>query len=434
MHLRCSLCSPVQTRRAFLAILGLGAVSASPKFACAAAGPAPDVARELNRRPRVASAISWYAPGGANQLAYAQWPAAWKEELKQFFNLLWAGQPLALTDPPPNRCDPSINQTLLSADDARRLFLALVAQSLVVEIGKRMPWSIEQDNDASFAALFSPTEMLLFDRHTQLYRVNSAGIAAPPDFAYHFLRTQALIGPTRRATIERLVQWCMARLVHFTGDTSNANLERQWQYYGEPPMSRIISGTVAIDRNDPPHHITAGCWGTVAFLAAMLRIVNIPVAREVVYQYPSSRKNAHATPHFLSEDLYLSHGDDPYSLLVRLRPSLAAGQILIGRERFKQWFESGDTADNVGRQPYELALADPPISLLKDYVDDTAKGAMKTGQIWQDYSRYYSAKELDGTGLWSRLEQKTAALGGAVAVKKEYRAAFDALQKSLSEP
>ncbi|MBN9222383.1 MAG: hypothetical protein J0I79_30975 [Mesorhizobium sp.] len=199
-------------------------------------------------------------------------------------------------------------------------------------------------------------------------------------------------------------------------------------------MSRIISGTVAAGRNQPLHHITEGCWGTTAFLTAMLRTVNIPVAREVVYENPKSRKISHATPHFLSEDLYLSHGDDPYSLLVRLRPSLTASQLLIDRQLFRQWFESGDPANNVGRQPFELALADPPISLLKDYVDDSAGGAMKTGKVWQAYSRYYSAAELEKTGLWSRLEQKTATLGGAEAVKKEYKAAFDALQKSLSEP
>ncbi len=434
MHSRCGLCSPAPTRRTFLTAFGLGAICASTKFACAAAGSPPDLTRELSRRPRIASAISWFAPAAANQLVYAQWPTAWKHELKQFHDLLWAGQPLPLTDPPPNQSDPSVNETLLSTEDARHLFLALVAQSLVVEIGQRVPWSIGQDNDASFAALFSPAEMFVFDRRSGLYRVNWAGIAAPPDVAYHFLRTQALIGPTRRATIERLLQWCTARLVHFTGDTSNANLERQWQYYGEPPMSRIISGTVAAGRNDPPHHITAGCWGTAAFLAAMLRVVNVPVAREVVYQDPGSRKKAHATPHFLSEDLYLSHADDPYNLLVRLRPSRTASQILIGRDRFDQWFRSGGMADNVGRQPFELALADPPIGLLKDYVDDIAKGTAKTGQIWQNYSRYYSATELEKTGLWSRLEQRTAALGGPDAVKKEYRAAFDALQKSLSEP
>lgn len=431
MHLGCSLCGPVRTRRAFLAVLGLSAVAASTKFACAAASPPPDIARELKRRPRLASAITWYAPGAANQLAYAQWPATWKEELKQFFNLLWAGQPLALTDPPANLCDPSLNETLFSAEDARHLFLALVAQSLVVEIGQRVPWSIEQDSDASFAALFSPTAMFQFDRRTELYRVNWSGIAAPPDVASHFLHAQALIGPTRRSTIERLLQWCTARLVHFTGNTSNANLEQQWQYYGEPPMSRIISGTVA--PGQPIHHITAGCWGTTAFLIAMLRIVNIPVGLEVVYQYPGTKKNAHATPHFLSEDLYLSHGDDPYNLLVRLRPSRAPSQLLIGRELFKQWFASGDQGDNVGRQPFELALADPPIGLLKNYADDTAKGAMKTGQVWQDYSRWYTAEALEKTGLWSRLDQKTAALGGAEGVKKEYRAAFDAVQKSLSE-
>lgn len=227
MHWRCGFCSPTPTRRTFLAVLGLGAVCASTRFACAEAGPPPDLARELNRRPRIANAITWFAAAAANQLAYAQWPAAWKQELKQFFDLLWAGQPLNLTDPPPNQSAPPANSTLLSADDARHLFLALVAQSLVVEIGRRVPWSIEHDNDASFTALFSPTEMLLFDRGTGFYRVNWSGIAAPPDVAYHFLRTQALIGPTRRATIEKLLHWCTARLVHFTGNTSNANLEQQ---------------------------------------------------------------------------------------------------------------------------------------------------------------------------------------------------------------
>ena len=45
-------------------------------------------------------------------------------------------------------------------------------------------------------------------------------------------------------------------------------------------MKRIINGTLHPKyASDPPRHWTAGCHGTVGFLRAVLRTVNIPVAR-----------------------------------------------------------------------------------------------------------------------------------------------------------
>jgi hypothetical protein len=56
-------------------------------------------------------------------------------------------------------------------------------------------------------------------------------------------------------------------------------------------------------------HRTAGCWGTVGFMRSVLRAANIPVVREAC--------GGHACVGFPTEGLHMSHGDDPYNMLVK---------------------------------------------------------------------------------------------------------------------
>ncbi len=435
MHLGCRCCSGLLSRRSVL-----GAIAATPfalrsSAAFAAPASAPDIEKWLAQRPRIASFINWYAPGSADLLPYGRWPAEWRSELQNAFNKLSSNAPLGLPDPPTNLGDVSRNETRLSVDDARGLFFAFVAQSLAVEIGRRVSWSIEKDSDASLAALLSGNVLFEFDTRSKLYRFKQWVVPAPPDIAYQFLVAQGIIGPTRLATIGHMLQWCTDHLVHFLGDMSIANMEKSWQYRGWPPVSRVLAGTVYTGgRSTPRQHLTMGCWGTTGFITAMLRTLNIPVERVDVFDNKDPAKiQHHATTHFISEDLFLSHGDDPYSALIRVKPSFASIKLLFGRQRFHQWFESGP-ADNVGRQVYELALADPSIHVLNVYASDMKAGSATTGQLAKDFGRYFTADELDKLGFWGRLDTKLAQHGGVEGAQKEYAAANAAYQKSLNEP
>jgi hypothetical protein len=134
----------------------------------------------------------------------------------------------------------------------------------------------------------------------------------------------------------------------------------QWQYGGFPPVTRMIEGTPI--SNDIPvseadsalARRTAGCWGTTGFLRAVLRTVNLPITLVTI---PSCDDGVHATPHFLTEGRYLSHGDDPYS---RYDGAPFPGlDLMIDESTFADWFGSTLPKEvackNVGRRPAELA-------------------------------------------------------------------------------
>jgi hypothetical protein len=99
-------------------------------------------------------------------------------------------------------------------------------------------------------------------------------------------------------------------MVHFYGPQTYGNCDAVWQYRGYPPLSRIVTGTT--DANNPTlgqADYTMGCHGSVGFLNAMLRVLNIPVLPVWVC--------GHELAYFPTEGLYLDHGDDPYNLNVR---------------------------------------------------------------------------------------------------------------------
>jgi hypothetical protein len=123
-----------------------------------------------------------------------------------------------------------------------------------------------------------------------------------------------LIGPSRLATIYNVLQWMRQNMSHFYGQSDFGTCNAVWQYRGYPPLSRIVHGTV--DANYPTlgtQHWTAGCHGSVGFLSAVLRAVNIPVRPVWVC--------GHELAYFITEGLYLDHGDGPYNLNVKNSPA-----------------------------------------------------------------------------------------------------------------
>lgn len=239
-------------------------------------------------------------------------------------------------------------------------------------------------------------------------------VPAPPSFSYAFLGNNGLLGHTRIDTIGRLVGWCRDNLVHFSGGTTAANMEDQWQYRGFPPLSRVINGTVRLSMPaSGMKHRTAGCWGTVGLFRALLRAVNIPV--KLV-------SNAgHAQPWFMSEGRYLSHGDDPYNALTSSEPPYPATELFIDQSIFDVWYGPGVSAekrkDNIGRRPRELALVHLPNYLLHAYCDDLHDGKSHgAGKVYEIFSSDYSVVELEALNLWTRMDAKIAGFGGCAHV------------------
>jgi hypothetical protein len=197
------------------------------------------------------------------------------------------------------------------------------------------------------------------------------------------------------------------------GPFSPQNYYYNWQYYGYPPISRVIAETVDTDPqgpgvNSPPEHWTAGCLGTTAFLVLLLKVVNIPATGVQV--------GGHTAPYFMSEDLYLSHGDDPYNQLSQT--GYPANYLLISHDDYQAWFGSNNIFygnRSVGRREIDLAVYYPTSNaVLGRYCDDVLANAdHASGRVYNEIfsSVYTTVSYLEVLGLWDRLEQARLTLG-----------------------
>lgn len=377
----------------------------------------------LGNHPAVLSALRWESAQGVRD--FYGWSASQRQDLYDTYWRLDGSGALNLPDPAPNALNLEDDQwaaTALTIENAWPLYIAFVANSLHVEIRHRVPWRIAEATPEALDELFD--SRALFRRDTNgLYNValeyighGSGGdvLPSPPDVVWRFFESNGFVGADRIDTIGRLLEWCRQNLKHYIGRMGAANAEQHWQYRGVPPVSRIINGTVftGLDGMFPnPEHWTAGCHGTNGFLAATLRALNIPV--------DCIRKAGHATPKFVWDSRYLSHGDDPYDRYVRTA-SYPGTELLIDEGQYLQWFDpqSPEThANNIGRRARELALIYLPTYLLRQHCGDLAAGRSHANStVAAVFSRWYTVAELEALQLWQRLDARVAVLGGCANV------------------
>jgi hypothetical protein len=399
-----------------------------------ALSPAPDLNAWLEAHPKVRDTIFWQTPpaltvslGGG---PYSGWTAARKKALVDAYEVAWNQAPTNLVDPPPNAIqmgDDDFYHTGLKETYAWPLYLAHVAQSLAIEIGRRVSWSLDEYTGESLAILLDSRQMFTWNPKYSAYEIqhtqSGSALLAPPDVAFGFLKankilpsTRGIIGPAfpkpneRRMTIARLFDWCRLNMWHSLHDQGGKTGEDIWQYRGFPPVSRIISGTTSgVDKPAIAFkHWTAGCNCTTGFLRAVLRTVNIPVKHTSVC--------GHTLPYFPSEGKHLSHGDDLYGKTSRLDPltkkmSYPSDQLFIDQTKYNAWFGKGvsDEAkcNNVGRQSTELMIEYPTTFVLRMYCDDLkAKLSHADGQVYGFFKYIYSLPELETTGIWQRLDKE----------------------------
>jgi hypothetical protein len=419
----------------------------------------------LSKTANVAQALAWenrVALGQSQVSTWPQWTNAQRDDLRAGFvyasNLLatpgtWDPDPLA--DPPTNRQSLQDNDfpvTVLSATDAWRLYIKTVAMSLAVELRQYVPWSITSYDAASLAALFDGRHMVSYTWNADPARpgiqvpegegyllvTNSYDAAThatfspgvsyvvppPPTRALNFIRDKGLLASTRLQTIVNALDWTR-RLQHFMGAQSTAVFQQTWQYRGGAPVSRTIDTTLAPGFPDP-YHYTAGCHGTSGFLHAILRILNIPVDSNVVA--------GHSLTRFMTESLYLSHGDDPY--IANDPYGVPVSAMLISEGTFRSWFVTPSPAlisENVGRNDPEQMIKYLSGKLEKPYCDDPvpnsdhAHSKIMTVSYIAMYPSTYTLNYLEHlpadpskpglpSSLWDRLAQKIAGAGGCSAV------------------
>ncbi len=232
------------------------------------------------------------------------------------------------------------------------LYIRWIALNLLAEIGNHFPWSMVNYSAEDLQVLFDSTAIMSRrpDNTFVVCSGNNPGhpnyikrkdnlgcsLIAPPRYTYAFLKNNGLLGVTRYETIAKLLQWVSNNCVHFYGPYDYKNMQYHWQYRGIPPITLVIQGTTNMYPGAVSFgHWTAGCHGTIGFLRNVLRAANIPV--QIV------RVCLHSQAYFMTEGLYLDHGDNPYNLTFKAK-MLPASDLLINQATYTSWF--GTNQDN----------------------------------------------------------------------------------------
>jgi hypothetical protein len=351
---------------------------------------------------------------------YKTWSQLDKDALQAAFAAAWNFSSIQLTDLPPNILHPGNNSaptTALSHSDAHSLYLASVGQSLAVEIGSRVGWSITNYSADNLAILFDSREFFAWSAADNGYEIQDlkGGLVVPasPHTMYTFLRDNDLIGDHRNGTIVRMVKWCHHNLLHVIGPRTTKTYDDVWQYRGVAPVLRTIKGTTdQANKEFGISHWTAGCTGTTGFLRAVLRTVNIPVVHD--------DQCGHALPYFSTDGLHLSHGDDPYDSYTFADPPFPMAELLIDQTQYDSWFGSGVSEDtrcnNIGRRVKELAIVYLPLAMLHDCCDDQAAGKSHAHGVVAGNLHPFTVAELEAFNFWTRMDLKIASYGGCAQV------------------
>ncbi len=400
----------------------------------------------LNKHTAVRDSIVWQnanlSANSVTDVKYTQWTAAQKADLNAAFYHAWQWMRgglqsfggAVLTDPPANQLpqlDDAPAQTALTTDAAWNLYVNTVAQSLAVEIGGFVPWSVADYSALELEVLFHSKHM--FEAGWTSWWVNSEGylpffgymmgvesvIPAPPTANFRFLVDQNIVRDNHLSTVEHLIDWSRYHLVHIMGwdDHSVKAAEGWWGYRGNSPASRVLAGTisspVSLEWPKLPHNWVNGCHGVVTLYQQLLRAINIPVDYKVEF--------GHAMPVWWTIGKSLSHGDDVELVPPALHtfPKLPkAKEYPITTTQFFDWFVGPEQDSlNVGRRSYELFIKYPDEAMLTKYCYDVANGLSHAdGTVLASLQgssllQLFPLPTLEAMGYWNNLATEAAQFG-----------------------
>ncbi|MFN9645489.1 MAG: hypothetical protein ACK6BG_10325 [Cyanobacteriota bacterium] len=278
---------------------------------------------ELLGKSRIAKALGFRGPNEFSTRPYTAWTEAEKRLLNEFLYARETNSGIPLAGPPT-----LINDTYISAWDGLKIYLAHVSQTLWFEANKKANWRLESLRADQLDWLLNINRLFCGGYSSLGYDFGVASNGASqwnPEFAYHFMAGRLAPGD-QLETIKAMLIWCRDNLKHIVSyeDIQQpggpfASWEDQLDYLygnrGVPLVDRMIEPLPGRD------HVTAGCGCTTAFLALVLRTVNIPVIRDQKTVFgdlsdPSVR-SLHCQTRFPTVGQNLAHGDDPYNMRVK---------------------------------------------------------------------------------------------------------------------
>ncbi len=427
------------------------------------AGRIDDAGRLLEcffkKNPHIAESIVWREADTNSQTVserpYIQWKPLAKKQLASafYYAFQWMKGGLQsfngfnLIDPPVNQFtqpDAAPAITEFDPDAAWHLYVNTVAQSLAVEIGGFVPWSVTGYSKEELRLLFDSEYVVSIELASSnvddpsiplVFGYVPAGMTmdAPPTTYFKFLVDQNMIRGNHKTTIEQLINWSRFNLLHITDwtDVSAKAFEGWWDYRGTSPASRVLSGTLGPYRPVPPyppamlHNWVDGCHGVVTLYRGLLRTVNIPVDYRIEF--------GHGMPIWWTVGESLSHGDDVESAILikdgaqSNKPSsweqwhkyAKASEYPITLTEFNDWFVGpNQNYLNVGRRAYELlTIKYPDDDLLTMYCYDKAHGLSHAqGTVLASLQgslliQVYPLATLEAMGFWNTLASEAAQFG-----------------------
>jgi hypothetical protein len=412
----------------------------------------------LQKNPNVASAIVWRSIGSKPQtevdLPWSQWDAQQKQDLAEafYYAFEWMNGGLQsyggynLVDPPVNQFnqpDAAPAVTEFTPDAAWHLYVNTIAQSLAVEIGQFVPWSIYGYSSTELQSLFDSNNIVSLQLSSRNVLDSSIPMVwgyvpagdtmnAPPTTAFQFLVNQNMIQANQKTTIQTLIDWSRYNLLHIEDwtDDSAAAFQGWWNYRGSSPASAVLSGTLGRYQPIPPyppaliHNWVDGCHGVVTLYRGMLQTVNIPTDYVVEF--------GHGMPIWWTVSEALSHGDDVETwILIKngAEPNLPntwekwpkfapASDYPISITDFNDWFIGPNSNSlDVGRQTYVLTIKYPDDDLLTSYCYDKAHGlSPANGTVLASLQgslllQLFPLQTLESMGFWNTLSAESTYYG-----------------------
>ena len=433
----------------------------------------------LQRNPNIAAAIVWHKAGAQPQtqtsVPWADWDAQSKSDLAQafYYAFEWMNSGLGpfngyqLVDPPVNQFtqpDDAPAITEFAPQDAWHLYVNTIAQSLAVEVGGFVPWTITGYAANELETLFDSNNVVSLQMESPntldpsiplVWGYVPAGgftMDAPPTTYFQFLVDNNMIQGNHAATIDALINWSRYNLIHIENWTDLTALQFQgwWNYRGSSPGSAVLSGTLGpYDNPLPPfppglpHNWVEGCHGVVTLYRGLLHTVNIPTDYAIQF--------GHGMPVWWTVDESLSHGDDVESQIFSRQvctpqnpadpaqgavcqdPAVAnqpstwetwpkyapANQYPISLVDFVNWLVGPNSSSlNVGRQAYEmLTIKYPDTDLLTMYCSDQAHGfspanGLVLGSLQgSGLIALFPFPALESMGFWNTLASEAAEYG-----------------------
>lgn len=413
----------------------------------------------LQRNPNIASAIVWRKSGSRPQtevdVPWTHWDAQAKKDLAEafYYAFEWMNGGLqsfggySLVDPPVNQFaqpDTAPAITEFAPQDAWHLYVNTIAQSLAVEIGGFVPWTITGYSTNELQTLFDSNNVVSLQMESSntldpsvpaVWGYVPAGFTmdAPPTTFFQFLVDHNMIRGNHKTTIDELINWSRFNLLHISNwtDISAAAFEGWWNYRGSSPGSAVLSGTLGPYRPLPPfppaliHNWVQGCHGVVTLYQGLLRTVNIPTDYAIEF--------GHGMPIWWTVSESLSHGDDMESCILcktgaeSNKPSTwenwhkypEASEYPITLTDFNEWFVGPNASSlNVGRQDFILMnVKYPDDDLLTMYCYDKAHGlSHANGTVLASlqgspFLLLFPLQALESMGFWNTLASESAQFG-----------------------